>query len=138
MLYIGVPLLVMYVMLNYNIVDTDTGWGLVIGRTTGLLLILVTSSTLIELIQLILPVPEMITSAVFAAGVVAFIGWEEKIMKQLISKTKNVTESVRLVMSIPSYELSEGDYRFYSLTMMILCGYAFVISFLFEVMGIHQ
>ena len=71
----------MYVMLNYNIVDTDTGWGLVIGRTTGLLLILVTSSTLIELIQLILPVPEMITSAVFAAGVVAFIGWEEKIMK---------------------------------------------------------
>ena len=138
MLYIGVPLLVMYVMLNYNIVDTDTGWGLVIGRTTGLLLILVTSSTLIELIQLILPVPEMITSAVFAAGVVAFIGWEEKIMKQLISKTKNVTESVRLVMSIPSYELSEGDYRFYSLTMMILCAYAFVISFLFEVMGIHQ
>ena len=53
-------------------------------------------------------------------------------------KTKNVTESVRLVMSVPSYELSEGDYRFYSLTMMILCAYAFVISFLFEVMGIHQ
>ena len=125
-------------MLNYNIVDTDTGWGLIIGRTTGLLLILVTSSTLIELIQLILPVPEMITSAVFAAGVVAFIGWEEKIMKQLISKTKNVTESIRLVTPLPSFKISEGEYRFFSFSMMMLCAYAFIISYLFDLMGIHK
>ncbi len=137
-LYIGVPLLVMYVMLKYNIVETDSGTGRIIGRTTGLLLILVTSSTLIELIQLILPVPEMITSAVFAAGVVAFIGWEEKFMSQLTSGSKSVSESIRSVATMPKFNIAESEYRFFSMSMMVLCAYAFVISFLFDVIGIHQ
>ena len=137
-LYLGVPLLFMFVMLNYNLVDTETGSGSVIGRTTVLLLLLVTSSTIIELIQLILPVPEMITSAVFAGAVVAFIGWEEKIMKQLISKSKNIAESISEISPIPDYKISEGEFRFFSFSMLMLGLYAFTISFLFEAMGIHQ
>ena len=137
-LYLGVPLLFMFVMLNYDLVDTNTGSGSVIARTTVLLLLLVTSSTIIELVQLILPVPEMITSAVFAGAVVAFIGWEEKIMNQLISKSKNIAESISEVSPIPDYKISEGEFRFFSFSMLMLGFYAFVISYLFEAMGIHQ
>ena len=137
-LYLGVPLLFMFVMLNYNLVDANTGSGSVIGRTTVLLLLLVTSSTIIELIQLILPVPEMITSAVFAGAVVAFIGWEEKIMKQLISKSKNLSGSLSVISPIPDYKISDGEFRFFSFTMLMVGLYAIVISFLFEAMGIHQ
>ncbi len=137
-LYLGVPLLFMFVMLNYNLVDANTGSGSVIGRTTVLLLLLVTSSTIIELIQLILPVPEMITSAVFAGAVVAFIGWEEKIMKQLISKSRNLADSISVVSPIPDYKISDGEFRFFSFTMLMVGLYAIIISFLFEAMGIHQ
>ena len=134
---LGVPLLFMFVMLNYNLVDANTGSGSVIGRTT-VLLYSSNQLTIIELIQLILPVPEMITSAVFAGAVVAFIGWEEKIMKQLISKSKNLADSISVVSPIPDYKISDGEFRFFSFTMLMVGLYAIIISFLFEAMGIHQ
>ena len=80
----------------------------------------------------------MITSAVFAGAVVAFIGWEEKIMNQLISKSKNIAESISEVSPIPDYKISEGEFRFFSFSMLMVGFYAFVISYLFEAMGIHQ
>ena len=107
-LYIGVPLLVMYVMLKYNIVETDSGTGRIIGRTTGLLLILVTSSTLIELIQLILPVPEMITSAVLPRA-----WWPSSGGKRNSGSTdvwgKSVSESIRSVATMPKFNIAESS-----------------------------
>ena len=80
----------------------------------------------------------MITSAVFAGAVVAFIGCEEKIMKQLISKSKNLSGSLSVISPIPDYKISDGEFRFFSFTMLMVGLYAIVISFLFEAMGIHQ
>ncbi len=80
----------------------------------------------------------MITSAVFAGAVVAFIGWEEKIMKQLISKSKNLSGSLSVISPIPDYKISDGEFRFFSFTMLMVGLYAIIISFLFEAMGIHQ
>ena len=39
---------------------------------------------------------------------------------------------------MPKFNIAESEYRFFSMSMMVLCVYAFVISFLFDVIGIHQ
>ena len=65
-----------------------------------LLLLLVATSSIIEMIQIVLPIPEMVTSALFAAGVVLFIGWEEKIMEKMMIGTQSAAESIRTMLPI--------------------------------------
>jgi len=109
-----------------------------ITRIMVLLLILVATSSIIEMIQIILPIPEMITSALFAAGVVVFIGWEERIMDQIITETSSAAKSVKELVGVAKIEISEGEFRFFSLSMIFLVVYAVLISLLFDSMGIHE
>jgi len=128
----------MFIVLNYNMVDTDAEGSKLITRIMVLLLILVATSSIIEMIQIILPIPEMITSALFAAGVVVFIGWEERIMDQIITETSSAAESVKELIGVARIEVSEGEFRFFSMSMIFLIVYAILISLLFDSMGIHQ
>ena len=59
-------------------------------------------------------------------------------MKQLISKSKDLAGSISAVSPIPDYKISDGEFRFFSFTMLMIGFYAIIISFLFEAMGIHQ
>lgn len=136
--FLGVPLVFMFIVLNYNMVDTDAEESKLITRIMVLLLILVATSSIIEMIQIILPIPEMITSALFAAGVVVFIGWEERIMDQIITETSSAAKSVKELVGVAKIEISEGEFRFFSLSMIFLVVYAVLISLLFDSMGIHE
>ena len=80
----------------------------------------------------------MITSALFAAGVVVFIGWEESIMDQIITETSSAAESVKELVGMARIEVSEGEFRFFSMSMIFLITYAILISLLFDSMGIHK
>jgi hypothetical protein len=136
--FLGVPLVFMFIVLNYNMVDTDAEGSKLITRIMVLLLILVATSSIIEMIQIILPIPEMITSALFAAGVVVFIGWEERIMDQIITETSSAADSVKKLVGVARIEISEGEFRFFSMSMIFLVVYAVLISLLFDAMGIHE
>ena len=136
--FLGVPLIFMFILLNYNMVDTDAEGSKMITRIMVLLLILVATSSLIEMIQIILPIPEMITSALFAAGVVVFIGWEERIMDQIITETSSAAESVKNLVEVSTISVSEGEYRFFSMAMICLISYCLLIAILLDSMGIHD
>ena len=136
--FLGVPLVFMFILLNYNMVDTGKEGSQVITRMMVLLLILVATSSIIEMIQIILPIPEMLTSALFAGGVVVFIGWEERIMNQIITETSSAEKSLRKLVPLAKIRIPEGEYRFFSLAMVAMITYAILISLLFDSMGIHS
>ena len=79
----------------------------------------------------------MITSALFAAGVVVFIGWEERIMDQIITETSSAAESVKELVGVNGVAVSEGEFRFFSMAMIFVIIYAVLISLLFDSMDIH-
>jgi hypothetical protein len=136
--FLGVPLIFMFVLLNYNMVDTAAEGSKMITRIMVLLLLLVATSSIIEMIQIILPIPEMITSALFAGGVVVFIGWEERIMDQIITETSSAAESVKELIGIANISIPDGEYRFFSMGMAVMVCYALLIAILFDSMGIHK
>jgi len=136
--FLGVPLIFMFILLNYNMVDTDAEGSKMITRIMVLLLLLVATSSLIEMIQIILPIPEMITSALFAAGVVVFIGWEERIMDQIITETSSAADSVKELVGVAEISIQDGEYRFFSMAMISVVCYALLIAILFDSMGIHN
>ncbi len=125
----------MYIILNYNIVDTETAESKTITRIMVLLLLLVATSSLIEMIQIVLPIPEMITSAIFAAGVVLFIGWEEKIMDKMIKHKSNAVETIDSIISMNKPLIEESDYRMFSLVIFSLIIYGLLLAVLFDAMG---
>ena len=135
--FLGVPLIFMFILLNYNMVDTAAEGSKMITRIMVLLLLLVATSSLIEMIQIILPIPEMITSALFAAGVVVFIGWEERIMDQIITETSSAAESVKELVGTAEIRIQDGEFRFFSMSMTAMICYALLIAILFDSMGIH-
>jgi len=135
--FLFVPLIFMFILLNYNMIDTEAKGSKNITRIMVLLLLLVATSSLIEMIQIILPIPEMITSALFAGGVVLFIGWEERIMDQIITKKSSASESLKELVDMKKLRVEEAEFRFFSISMAAVIGYGLLIAILFDSMGMH-
>ena len=53
-----------------------------------LVLVVIVSSTIIEMLQSIIPIGELLTSAFLAIGIAAAIGWEHQIMEQFLKNKK--------------------------------------------------
>ena len=136
--YLLAPLIFMFIILNYNIVDTDSKYGKSITRIMVLLLLLVATSSLIEMVQIVLPIPEMVTSALFAGGVVLFIGWEEKIMDKMITDKSNSVEAIETILKIHTPNIDNKEYLVFSIATVSLIIYGLLLAVLFDSMGIHS
>tara|TARA_B000000477_G_C5872577_1_gene134372 strand:+ start:74 stop:346 length:273 start_codon:yes stop_codon:yes gene_type:complete len=90
------------------------------------------------MIQIVLPIPEMVTSALFAGGVVLFIGWEEKIMNKMITDKSNSVQAIKSIMLLNNPEIETKDYRVFSIAIMSLIIYGLLLSVLFDSMGLHS
>ena len=76
LVYLYTPILFMFILLHYDIVDTKRDENRWLIRIIVILMLLIVSSTILELIQSFLPIPDMISSAALAIVVGIFIGWE--------------------------------------------------------------
>ncbi len=133
--YLVIPLILMYVILNFNLVETggDNVW---FTRIMVLLMLLIVTSSVIELIQTVLPIPQMITSALFAGAVVVFIGWEEKITNSMIRQSNSVSDVLIGSGETGLLKIDDGEYRIFSIALGVSIGLAMLISFLISLMEI--
>jgi archaellum biogenesis protein FlaJ (TadC family) len=90
------------------------------------------------MIQIVLPIPEMVTSALFAAGVVLFIGWEEKIMDKMITDQSNSVEAIGTILNINNPNIDNKEYLVFSIVTVALIIYGLLLAVLFDSMGIHE
>ena len=59
-------------------------------------------------------------------------------MDQIITETSSAADSVKELVGVARIEISEGEFRFFSMSMIFLVVYAVLISLLFDAMGIHE
>lgn len=129
LVYLYTPILFMFLLLKYDLIDTQSGNNKWLIRIIVILLLLIVSSTVLELVQSFLPIPEMISSAALAIIVAIFIGWEEKIVTQLISGAESVSHNLpfedgRLESS------STVDPKVFNLTLSAILLYILILSML--------
>ena len=125
----------MYVILNFNLIETE-GENVWFTRVLVLLMLLIVTSSIIELIQTVLPIPQMITSALFAAAVVIFIGWEEKITSSMIRRSESISGTLVKLGEVREVKFEENQYRVFSIIIGISLVLALMISFLISLMEI--
>ena len=105
LLFLYTPILFMYVILNYNIVETKSGENRWLTRIIVVMMLLIVSSVILELVQSFLPIPELVSAAILAIIVAVFIGWEEKIVDRLIDSAQSVTAG----LPIPQEDMDGGS-----------------------------
>ena len=127
----------MYVILNFNLIETE-GENVWFTRVLVLLMLLIVTSSIIELIQTVLPIPQMITSALFAAAVVIFIGWEEKITNSMIRRSESISGTLLKLGEVREVKFEENQYRVFSIIIGISLVLALMISFLISMMEISN
>lgn len=135
LVYLYTPILFMFILLHYDIVDTKRTENRWLIRIIVILMLLIVSSTILELIQSFLPIPDMISSAALAIVVGIFIGWEERIVNSLIDDSASIQDTV------PDFIRPETDHvgaspRLFNLVFGGLTVFILIVSMLFTGLGV--
>ena len=110
LIYLFTPLIFMYILLNFDIINSDASENRWLTRIMVILMLLIVSSSVIELLQSFLPVPEMISSAALAMVVAIFIGWEERIMTNLMREGDTVSKKLIGMDELVIPKIDDRDY----------------------------
>ena len=132
LVYLFTPLIFMYILLNFDIIDSDASENRWLTRIMVILMLLIVSSSVIELLQSFLPVPEMISSAALAMVVAIFIGWEERIMTNLMREGDTVSQKLMEMEELILLKIDERDYDIMSASMASVVFFSLIICALYS------
>ena len=135
LVYLYTPILFMFILLHYDIVDTKREENRWLIRIIVILMLLIVSSTILELIQSFLPIPDMISSAALAIVVGIFIGWEERIVNSLIDDSESIQETVP-DFARPDLEHQIASPRLFNLVFGGVTMFIMIVSMLFTGLGV--
>lgn len=132
LLLLFAPLMVMYVLLHFDVIDSEAEQNQWMTRIIVILMLLIVSSTMIELLQSFLPVSSMISSAILAMVVAIFIGWEERIMNTLIGEGESISKKLSSLNELHEPDISESEIQLFSKSMGVLTAIIIILCFLYS------
>lgn len=128
--YLFAPILFMYVILNFDLIDTTNNERSEnITRFMVLMLLVIATSSVIELIQLLLPISDVVTSAMFGIGIIAFIGWEERITSKLMIAEHSISTAVEESgVFVGNHEIDDNMAKLFLYGALAAIFYSFLLS----------
>ena len=87
------------------------------------------SSSFIEMVQSLIPVPQMVTASLLAICVAFFIGWEEKITGWFVQESADAE-------SVTGDDILAQSFGKVTMLMSVVLLYIITISWLFATMGV--
>ena len=124
--------MVMYLLLHFDVIDSEAEQNQWMTRIIVILMLLIVSSTMIELLQSFLPVSSMISSAILAMVVAIFIGWEERIMNTLIGEGESISKKLASLNELHEPDISEGEIQLFSKSMAVLTAIIIILCFMYS------
>ena len=131
LIYLIKPLFLVYLMVQFKIINIASEENRNLMRIMILLILLIISSSIIELIQSLVPIPQMISGTILAIGVVFFIGWEEKITSSFLSGGNEDD-----IQSITGDGFTDSMLRNTSVVFSFIAVYIVVVAVIFANAGV--
>jgi len=131
LIYLIKPLFLVYLMVQFKIIDTSSEQNRNLMRVMILLILLIISSSIIELIQSLIPIPQMVSGTILAIGVVFFIGWEEKITSKFLGGANEDD-----IQSITGDGFEDSMLKNTSMLLSFVVIYVIVIAIIFANAGV--
>ena len=127
--FLFVPMLFVYILIQYRLIDTSSDENRNLLRIMILLLLLIVSSSFIEMIQSLIPVPQMVTASLLAIAVAFFIGWEERITGWFVDESADGG-------TVSGDNILAQSFSKFTVLMSVVLVYIITISWLFAAMGV--
>ncbi|MDP6199627.1 MAG: hypothetical protein QF531_02550 [Candidatus Poseidonia sp.] len=131
LIYLIKPLFLVYLMVRFKIINISSEENRNLMRIMILLILLIISSSIIELIQSLVPIPQMVSGTILAIGVVFFIGWEEKITSSFLSGGNEDD-----IQAITGDGFTDSMLRNTSVLFTFIAVYIFVVAVIFANAGV--
>ena len=122
------PIIGVYVLLRYGLFETSEEMKPKAKRMV-IILIVITSSALLELLQAILPINEMFTAVFLGILVALGIGWEEKSFESLMNASKQMRKGLD-ARWFPEFPVPKSLYTQLDRMMAALIIFILLLSFL--------
>ena len=104
--YIGRPLLLMILLFKFNLVDTESAERSSLSRITIMLVVVTAATGVMEMLQEIMPIPQVFSAVILGIALAFAIGWEERIFDWL---TKEQYEIADPFSDLRERKLEMGD-----------------------------
>ena len=128
------PVIAMFILLNYGLVKAENPSDFRIAKTGTIVLVVVSTSVLLELVQYVMPFSEIISAAILGIIIAVGVGWEEKVFNNLITEFRPLNDILDEVhFATPEVELDESFSKKFNLTFLTYIGVSLLLAFVIGV-----
>ena len=128
------PVIAMFILLNYGLVKAENPSDFRIAKTGTIVLVVVSTSVLLELVQYVMPFSEIISAAILGIIIAVGVGWEEKVFDNLITEFRPLNDILDEVhFATPEVELDESFSKKFNLTFLTYIGVSLLLAFVIGV-----
>jgi hypothetical protein len=117
--YIGRPLLIMILLFKFNLVDTGTAEKSNLSRITIMLVVVTAATGIMEMLQEMMPIPQVFSAIILGIALAFAIGWEERIFDWLVKEDIEVIDPFAALRTQEPFENDMAIGRFQ--TTMVGC-----------------
>ncbi len=124
------PVIAMFILLNYGLVKAENPSDFRIAKTGTIVLVVVSTSVLLELVQYIMPISEIISAAILGIIIAVGVGWEEKVFNNLITDFRPLNDILKEVnFATPEIQLEDSFSKKFNLAFLIYIGVSLLLAF---------
>ena len=117
---IGRPVIAMIILIQYGIYDLSDSWNYRVAKLQSIIIIAVATAALLEMVQLVLPISEVLSAGFLGIILALGIGWEEKTFHGVATNPRSVAEILsESEWGAPKMEIPNNAYKNFNLSIAI-------------------
>lgn len=134
--YLFRPILFMYVILNFNLVDVKAEKNSFTIKIVVVMMLLIVSSSITEMIQSVIPISQLVSAALMAMAIAAFIGWEEKLLDKVVKEGHSNSETLILDGMMDEKQVGKSEFTILNMSISGIGIFCLLSSVIFALMGV--
>jgi hypothetical protein len=134
---IGRPVIAMIILLQYGIYDLSDSRNYSVAKLQSILIIAVATAALLEMVQLVLPISEVLSAGFLGIILALGIGWEERTFHGVATNPRSVTEMLsESEWACPEIGISQNAYKNFNLTLAIFLLVTVFLAYVVDVSNV--
>ena len=134
---IGRPVIAMIILIQYGIYDLSDSWNYRVAKLQSIIIIAVATAALLEMVQLVLPISEVLSAGFLGIILALGIGWEEKTFHGVATNPRSVADILSdSEWDAPGMEIPSNAYNNFNLSIAIFLLITLFLAYVVDVSNI--
>jgi len=128
------PLIAVYILISLGLVDLSSERSMMVAKGLAVILIVVATAALLEMVQLVIPVSQVLSAGLLGIVVAVGIGWEERTFVKIVDSRISIDELLEGTgWEAPDLEISESAFKSANITMLVYFLILILLSYIIHI-----